>query len=222
MKSIKINKLNYTYPKTNFNISVDDFVINSNQLTIILGDNGCGKTTFLKVLLKIINCNNYDVFIDDQSINDYSLGQIGKNIGYLFQEPNRQLFTSNVWDEMTFIAYMLNVDVKVASDKAISLLKKFNLFKNIKQSIYTLSRGEKQRLAICTILMNDIEFLVLDEPTTGLDNKNCDILFETIDLLIKDNIGVLIITHDEKILNRYTQARIITMSNGKIIGDSNG
>ena len=72
-----------------------------------------------------------------------------------------------------------------------------------RRSIYNLSRGEKQRLAIATLLMNDIEYLFLDEPSTGLDIENRKILYDVISDLVKSGIGIAIITHDHEVINKF-------------------
>lgn len=216
MQQIQFNNVYFKYPKSSFEISVDSLTLNCGEICIFYGLNGSGKSTLFKLCLGILKAQKGSIKVFDLDVSESSLGQIGKYVGYLFQEPSKQLFTTSVWDEITFIPYLKGVDTKVIQEKAVDLLKKFNLYHLKTRSIYRLSRGEKQRLAIACILMNDIKYLILDEPTTGLDKENRYILYTVINQLLQEGIGVSVITHDNELKNHFKDARFIKMENGKI------
>ena len=174
---IQLKNVSFTYPKSKFSICCDNLVLREKEVTLFTGENGSGKTTLLKLCCGILKPDEGQLFINGENANKWPLGKIGKNIGYLFQEPSRQLFTATVWEEMNFAGRILGEDSEKMRKKAVALLKQFNMLDMLDRSIYRLSRGEKQRLAIAAILMQDIQYLILDEPTTGLDKEQRDSFF---------------------------------------------
>lgn len=219
MKVIEFNNVYFKYPKNSFELKIDDLSLNDGEITIIHGLNGSGKSTLMKLCIGILKCDMGQITLFGKDVSKCHLGEIGQHIGYLFQEPSKQLFTTSVWDEITFIPYIKGISVEKIQKKALMLLDKFNLSHLKTRSVYRLSRGEKQRLAIACILMNDIKYLILDEPTTGLDRKNRDILYDVIDKLFEDGIGVSVITHDNEMKSHFKNARFIKMENGGVIYD---
>lgn len=159
------------------------------------------------------------ILIDGKETKDMSLGQIGKKIGYLFQNPQNQIFSTTVYEELTFALEFKSVDKEEVEYKANKMLELFYI-KHVKDSLpYKLSQGEKKRLALAAMLINNPEFLILDEPTTGLDVKRINILSDVLDNLKKEKeIGMVIISHDKDFID-YHADRIIKMSKGDIIDD---
>lgn len=219
MKVIEFNNVNFKYSNSAFNLQIENLILNTGEVTIIHGLNGSGKSTLMKLCIGILKPETGKITVFDNDVSECTLGTIGQYIGYLFQEPSKQLFTTSVWDEITFIPFLKGIDTNTIQTKALSLLEKFNLSHLKTRSIYRLSRGEKQRLAIACILMNDIKYLILDEPTTGLDKKNRYILYSVIEQLINDGIGVSIITHDNEMKKYFKDARFVKMENGRLSYD---
>ncbi len=213
---IQLKNAIYTYPKTKFTVTCDDLELGVGESTLITGKNGSGKTTMLKLCCGIIRPDIGSLFIDGEDAQKWPLGRIGKSIGYLFQEPSHQLFTATVWDEMTFIGNILGKDTTMLQNRALALLVRFSLLDLIERSVYRLSRGEKQRLAIAAILMQDIRYLILDEPTTGLDAENRKALYDVIESLLVSGIGVAIISHNNELLSRFNGRRI-HVEDGRVI-----
>lgn len=200
---ISLNGVAFEYPKSNFSLRAENVHFDRGEITLILGANGSGKTTLAKLMCGILKQTNGEILHGGENIKDFSLGKIGQKVSYLFQEPKKQLFTSNVWSEMTFVGQMLEQNMSDVTEKAQKLLEKFNLIKLRNRSIYRLSRGETQRLAIASLLMGDVEFLILDEPTSGLDKDNREILFNTLESLSQNAIGIAIVTHDKEVVERF-------------------
>jgi energy-coupling factor transport system ATP-binding protein len=213
---IELKDVAFAYPKSHFQVCCQDFKLNTGEITLVTGKNGSGKTTLLKLCCGILRPDTGSLYIYGEDTQKWPLGRIGKSIGYLFQEPSHQLFTATVWDEMTFIGSILGKDCKTLQEKAVSLLQRFNLLDLMERSIYRLSRGEKQRLAIAAILMQEIHYLILDEPTTGLDGENRNALYDVIASLLHDGIGIAIISHDKEMISRYGERRI-TVENGRVV-----
>lgn len=213
---IRIEKLFCSLNKVqvlkNINIS-----LNKNEFVSIIGPNGSGKTTLGKVVTGIIKQDSGDIFIDGKNIKDLSLPQIGGKIGYLFQNPDRQIFAPRVYEELSFALKYKKTSTDIIEQRVNEVLDIFELGHLRNASTYSLSQGEKQRLAIGAILLNDPEYLILDEPTTGLDPKRKNELNKLLNTLIK-KVGVLLISHDKTFVLNHSH-RIIELYDGSIIND---
>lgn len=191
---------------------------NKYETTAILGPNGSGKTTLGKLIAGILKPQRGQVYVFNKSTLDLTLSEIGSKIGYLFQNPEKQFFANTVYDELTFILKLKSHDEKYIEEKAKELIKLFQLKGLGKSSPFLLSQGEKERLAIAAVLINQPEYLILDEPTTGLDNRRKEILIDILKRLKEREIGMTIISHDLEFVKAISN-RLITINRGEIEDD---
>lgn len=187
-----------------------DFPING--FVSLTGPNGSGKTTLGKVMTGIMPFQTGQVSIEGKDISSMSLSQIGRKIGYLFQNPDKQIFAPTVYEELAFGMKFKNCSEDEIRKRTDEMLDIFDLVSIKDSTSYFLSQGEKQRLAIAAILVNDPEFLILDEPTTGLDIKRKEDLSKYLDR-IKNKVGILMISHDKGFIDRHSE-RIIKLEEG--------
>jgi len=189
--------------------------LDKNQCTALIGHNGSGKTTLGKQIVGILQATSGDVFIEGINNCNLKLHDIGKKIGYLFQNPDKQIFAPTVYEELAF-ASKYNVQATENIDTKIrEILDIFDLTDHINAKTYNMSQGEKQRVALATIMLNNPEYLILDEPTTGLDKLRKDEFGKLLDKFINKGIGVLLISHDLKFIDKHA-TRIIEMRSGRI------
>lgn len=215
-EAIILENISFSYPKGGFTLTCPKLCFETGRIALITGKNGSGKTTLSKLMCGILRPDSGNVMIFSELANDMSLGAIGKHVGYLFQEPARQLFTPTVWEELTFIDNINGVDSEQTAIRADELLKRFNMQDLKHRNTYKLSRGEKQRLALCAILMQGTKFLILDESTTGLDKQNRQTLYSIMEELAASGAGFAVITHDNEVINRYPDVRI-HVENGAVL-----
>ncbi len=213
--AVALLDLSFQYPKGDFTLSCPRLEFNFGELSLITGPNGSGKTTLSKLMCGILKPQRGSLYLSGEKANAWPLGKIGKRVGYLYQDPAWQLFAPTVWEEMTFVDNLLGRDPRAAEKKAAGLLEQFGLSSLKKRSVYRLSGGEKQRLALATILMAGAEFLILDEPTVGLDQENREKLYSLIDGLLKMGKGLAVITHEKELLGRL-RARRIRLEGGRV------
>lgn len=213
---IHVRDLHFQYPRSSFTLQAEKLDFHAGRVYVIEGKNGSGKTTLSKLLCGILKTETGIVEIFGESVNELSLGRIGEQVGYLFQEPSMQLFTATVKDELTFVSDFLGEEKHSVNERAERLLTLFQLEHLRERSIYRLSRGEKQRLALAAILMSRPKFLLLDEPTTGLDKVNRHILYSTIDQLVGEGMGFAIVSHSKELQSRYG-AQGVHVSEGKAV-----
>lgn len=219
MEYIEFRDVSFEYIKEKPILNRFNIKINSREVTAILGSNGSGKTTLGKLLVGILKPNKGSVIVLDNDTRDMSLGEIGQRIGYLFQNPERQIFAATVEDEIGFVLELKGYDKEQIKAKVEDMLSLFQLNEVRKSFPFKLSHGEKERLALAAILVNEPVYLVLDEPTTGLDMERRRILLDVLKVLKEKDIGMTIISHDEEFVKSIS-SRIIRMHRGEIVEDT--
>ncbi|WZL72373.1 ABC transporter ATP-binding protein [Clostridiaceae bacterium 35-E11] len=218
MPYIEVKKVDFCYPQKEMlfkNISID---FSCDEFTAIIGHNGSGKTTLGKLLVGIYKPISGDILIKDENTKKLSLGQLGKKVGYLFQNPNRQLFTNSVIDEISFPMKLKGIPEDTIDEACDKLLDFFELNHLRNAFPFNLSQGERQRVALAAILVNKPEFLILDEPTTGLDHKRKEVLSSYLKNLKKQGIGIVAISHDMDFVEKHADRKIL-IAGGEIVGD---
>lgn len=189
------------------------------DFTAIIGPNGSGKTTLGKLMAGIFKPQKGSVFIDNEDSRHMSLGAIGKKVGYLFQNPERQIFAPKVYEELAFPLELKGLDKSLIEEKVQEALTTFHLNHLSNSFPFTLSQGEKQRLALAALLINEPQFLILDEPTTSLDIERKKVFSDILDVLKNKGVGIAVISHDTAFIKKHA-TRIIEMAGGEIVGDS--
>lgn len=221
-----MNLLKYIeFRNTSFEYIKDKKVINSistkvykDDITAIVGPNGSGKTTLGKLMIGILKPTFGKVYMFNKDIKYMTLGQVGKQVGYLFQNPEKQFFSCTVEEEIGFVLKIKGFDREYIDKKVEYLLELFQL-DHLKEAFpLKLSQGEKQRLAIAAILANEPEYLILDEPTKGLDMDRKTILVDILEKLNEKGIGITLISHDYNLVNQISN-RVIEIYRGEIVED---
>jgi len=204
MSFYTINSLTFSYAGTDKLFQNISFDIEANQHIGLVGPNGCGKTTLVKLMLGILKPQGGEIYLEGNNIKDISLSDVGKKVGYVFQNPDKQLFCPTVLEQMRFsFAYGSCNPGEAEHDNTDYYLKAFDLMQYKSLSPMKLSRGEKQRLALASVLSRDVKFLILDEPSTGLDILRKKQLENCLMALKQEGKGYMMISHETKFLDRY-------------------
>jgi len=211
--TIETRDLCFQYPNSSFCLSKVNFTMQPGELAALTGPNGSGKTTFGKLLCGLLKPSGGSVLFDSENTAKWSLGQRGQHIGYLFQEPARQIFAPTALEDLTFTQELCGIPPARAKSRAVELLRRFDLQHLAARGTLTLSRGEQQRLAICGLLLNKPGALVLDEPTTGLDARRRAILADAMQECLGAGVSILLISHDMNFA-RANCTRELRMENG--------
>ncbi|WP_352419110.1 ABC transporter ATP-binding protein [Proteiniborus sp.] len=215
MSFYTIDSISFSYNKTETLFKDVSFNIEKNQNIGLIGPNGCGKTTLANIMMGILKVQSGEVYLQGKNIKQLSLSDIGKRVGYVFQNPEVQLFCPTVKDQMYFsIRYNKDIEEDQIDEKIKHLLYIFELDKHKDHSPLNLSIGEKQRLALASVLSREVEFLILDEPTTSLDILRINQLEKYLSIIQQKGIGYLIISHDRGFLNKHVDKLLILKSEG--------
>lgn len=184
----------------------------SDKITFITGKNGSGKSTLLKLLVKIEKYSKGKIYFNDKEIKKIKMYKLGKKCGYLFQNPDDMLFANTVEDELYFLNSLYNKKVDIDfKQKTAKYVENFNLSDHLDKFPLQLSSGQKQKLALITLFQRDLDYLILDEPTSFLDNDSKMYLIEILKEKVEKGCKLIIATHDEMLINSFSQKKIVEL-----------
>lgn len=212
-KKYNPNKPNENTVLTDISLSVQD-----GDFIAIMGRSGAGKSTLLHIIALLDNPTGGKYFFNGKNVAELSDSRSAKyrneNIGILLQDF-RLIETENVIKNVAAPLYFSKTPFNQIKGKAYSALEKIGITKLAKQTVSTLSGGEKQRVALARAIVNSPSLLLADEPTGALDSKNRDMLMDLILELNRQKTTVIIVTHDDEVARRC--ACTLCMSDGKIV-----
>lgn len=172
-----------------------DFRAGDGEVTVLLGRNGAGKSTLLKQFNGLLEPDTGAVYVDGDRVeydND-SLRALRTTVGYVFQDPENQLVAPTVGQDVAFGPENVGID---ATEPTRDALETVGLTGFEDRLCSTLSGGEKKRASLAGVLAMDPDYLLLDEPTLGLDGDGCTRILEYVEALRDEGITVVIATHD--------------------------
>lgn len=217
---IQVNNLDFTYPDGTKALEHINVSIKIGEFIALIGQNGSGKTTLSKLLNGLYKPTSGDVIVDGLNSKTTPIVQRVRRVGYVFQNPDHQLFNNNCWDEIAYGPRNIELpedEVKIRVEEATQVVGLPKIY--FEEHPFFLSKGLRQRVAIASILALRPQVIIVDEPTTGQDARQS---FEIMDFLkdLNENHGhtIIIITHDMPIVAQYAR-RVILMSEGKILAD---
>ena len=192
--------------------------IGSGETVAIVGENGAGKTTLVKHVTGLLKPVTGNVLVDGQNTRETSTAQLSRKVGVAFQNPDHQLFSESVEEEMSFALRNFGFAPALVEQRVKWGLELFGLEEYRKSSPLILSGGEKKRLTLACILAWDPEVVILDEPTVGQDSIQKEKLVGTIGMLTSSGKTVVVVSHDIEFLWPM-QPRVVVMKAGRVLGD---
>lgn len=197
---------------------VDDvsFEINRGEFVAIIGENGAGKSTISKLIDGLIKPKTGTVTVAGLDTAKTKTSTLAKHIGFLFQNPDRQICKNTVRGEISFGLELTGCEIKLIDKKVSQIINEFG-FDGDKDP-FSLSRGERQRVALASLIAVEPEIMILDEPTTGLDYKECMQVMDAIKELNCKGVTVVMVCHDMEVVLDFA-SRILVVSRGKLIAD---
>jgi energy-coupling factor transport system ATP-binding protein len=193
--------------------------IREGEFVAILGQNGSGKTTLAKHLNGLLKPAGGEVRVGGVASTGMSAGELGRRVGYVFQNPDHQIFEERILDEVLFGPKKFGIEPEQAEEQARDALETVGLWERHTEDPFTLTKGLRQKVAVASVLATRPSAIVLDEPTTGLDYGELRQMMSLIERLNEDGHTIIMITHCIWIAAQYAH-RTILMSNGKIVADA--
>jgi energy-coupling factor transport system ATP-binding protein len=187
-------------------------------MVAVVGQNGAGKSTLLKQLNGLIKPTGGRVCVAGLDTQSTPVSEMAKHIGYLFQNPDHQIFCQTVGEEIAFGMKNIGVPLDEIAERTQRIASLLDLSDKLTAHPFTLSRGDRQRTALAGVLAVEPKVLVLDEPTTGQDYSECIKIMEIVSGIHQKGATVLMVSHDMEIVSDYAQ-RVILMCDGRVTGD---
>lgn len=214
---ISVSDLSFGYDSKRKVLENINFQLKKGESLGLVGANGVGKSTLLRILVGLNTGFQGDVMVNNIPLEKKNLKTIRKNIGYVFQDADSQLFMSTVFDDVAFAPRNYGMSEAEVNEKTMEALKVVHIEQLKDKQIYKLSGGEKKLASIATILSTEPDVILMDEPSVALDPKNRRNL---INILNRLNQAKIIASHDLNMI-MDTCERTILLSDGKIIKDGN-
>jgi len=215
---IMLENIHFTYEGIYTALRGVSLQIDSSELVAIMGSNGAGKTTLIKHINGLLRPQKGRVFLDDRNTSHMSVAEIAREVGLVFQNPDHQLFLDTVEKEVLFGLKKLGFSEDEANEKAQATLEKLGIIDLVERSPFSLSGGERKRVALASVLASQPRILALDEPTIGQDALQKRYLAELLMEMNSEGKTVIVVTHDiEFVIEHFP--RTIAMADGRIIAD---
>lgn len=217
---IQFENVSYRYDKQSPSVIRNlQLEIQRGEFVALIGQNGAGKTTAAKHINGILKPSAGNVLVEGRATSSYSRNDMARTIGYCYQNPDHQIFSTTVENEVEYGPKALGYSVAKVKQQAEMAIDLVGLNDRRKNHPSMLGRGERQRLAVASIVAMGVSTLVVDEPTTGLDYAG---VVRIMDLLASWNQAqhttIVIITHDIPIVADYVP-RTVLMGQGSILMD---
>jgi energy-coupling factor transporter ATP-binding protein EcfA2 len=188
------------------------------ELTAIIGNNGSGKSTLMKLIVGLLRPTEGRVVVDGVDTRGAKVSSLAQKIGFIFQNPNDQLFANSVEEEIGFGLRNLALPAEAIAGRVEATLQQFGLTAARAMFPRFLSRGDKQKVCIASIVAMRPQVLLLDEPTTGQDHRDSRQILDLATELNRRGMTVLLVTHDLINVAEYTR-RVIVLNDGVLVRD---
>ena len=216
----KINNLNYKYEKDSNALENINMDFSKGDIIGIIGSNGSGKSTLFMNLMGILKPTSGEILFKDKQI-DYKkkgLYNLRKQVGIVFQDPEKQIFYSRVYDDIAFSLRNIGIDEETIKLRIKEALVAVNGIDFINKPVHFLSYGQKKRVAIASVIAMENEIVLLDEPTAGLDPISTTLIIDIIKKLKNKGIKVIISSHDMNLIYEICDY-VYVLNKGKTIAD---
>lgn len=215
----EIADLHHEYEKQSEVLKGVNLTIRKGEMIAILGKNGSGKTTLAKHLNGLLKPSKGKVLFKGAPITSRPLSETAKEIGLVFQNPDHQVFSATVQDEVSFAPKNFGLSEEETKKRVQTAIKATRLEGYEDKDPFHLTKGERQRVAVASVLAGQPEVLIMDEPTTGLDIDEQKKIMELLVELNQQGHTIIIITHAVHIAMEYAK-RTVLMADGRIIADA--
>jgi energy-coupling factor transport system ATP-binding protein len=215
---IEVKNIRFTYPNGIEALKGISLTIEDGEFLAIMGQNGAGKTTLVKHFNGLLKPTKGRVLVDGVDTTKASVAILSRNVGFVFQNPDHQLFSEAVEDEIAFALRNFGFKEEVIEKRITWALNLLALTQYRKTSPFMLSGGERKRVALASVLAWDPKMLILDEPTIGQDYEQKEKLRQFILQMKTQQKTVIAVTHDVEFVAECNP-RVLLMREGKIIAD---
>jgi energy-coupling factor transport system ATP-binding protein len=215
---IEARDLVHRYPGGVEALSGVDLTLRRGEFVAVVGQNGSGKTTLVKHFNGLLHPTGGEVRVGGRPTTGERVGRLGRTVGYVFQNPDHQIFAESVADEVAFGPRNHGVPEEEVGQRVTEALAAVGLGGREEEDPFTMTKGERQRVAVASVLATRPEVIVLDEPTTGLDYREQRDMMELVRRLNGAGHTVVCVTHSMWVVTEYAR-RTVVMRDGRVTAD---
>lgn len=215
---LAFESVRFRYPSGVEAVRGVSLTIDSGQRVAIIGENGAGKTTLVRHLNGIFRPTEGAVRVGDVDTAGQTIAQLAAQVGYVFQNPDEQIFARTVQADVEFGPRNLGLDPAEASARAAAALAAVQLSAEAGAHPHHLSLSERKRVALAGVLAMRTPVVVLDEPTTGQDARGVELIAGIVESLTADGRTIVAITHDMDFCAEHFD-RVVVMADGVVVAD---
>jgi cobalt/nickel transport system ATP-binding protein len=212
--SFQFDTVSYRYPDGTDALKSISLKLHKGSKIALVGANGSGKTTFLLLLNGILKPTSGQIYVDDRPL-DYEqafLTQLRRRVGFVFQDPNDQLFAATVRQDIAFGPLNMGLDIEEVNARVSEALESVGMVEYADKPPHFLSMGQKKRIAIAGILAMRPDIIVMDEPTSMLDGKMADQIMDLLTRLNSEGKTVITATHDVDLALEWSDLVLVLRS----------
>ena len=223
MREVHFESVSYSYPKERSGTALRrvfdclSIRLSPGRIYVMTGPNGSGKSTFARLMAGIICPDQGKVVIGGKNIKGESLPDVGRAVGYVMQDPSRQLITGNPVEEVSFGLRNWGMPKAAAAAMAESALRDYGLSHTKQTHVQRLSKGEKVRLALASVSVLNPDWLILDESLASLDADSRSIVIGKLEALRETGRGILVITHSPMLSDEIRGTKIAVEKGGNML-----
>lgn len=211
---VRFDEVSFTYPNGGASVSGLNFEVYPGEMLAVLGQNGAGKTTLAKLLNGLLHPDEGRVIIAGMNTQEHPASSLARVCSTLFQNPDRQICKNTVLEEVAFGLELQGCDNAEARSRALRVIERFGLPPD--EAPFSLSRGQRQMVALASVVVMEPRVVVLDEPTSGLDYRECMTVMETVAEMSERGCAVVMVCHDMEVVSDFAK-RVLVMAGGEII-----
>lgn len=216
--AIEIKNVSFAYKQNNAVLNDINLNFHSGEIVAILGRNGSGKTTLVRHIIGLLQPDQGKVIVLGKNVAETPTYELAQEVGFCFQNPNHQIVSFNVRDEILFGLKAHEIDPAEFETRTHEALEFVDILEYIDAEVFDLGKGQKQRLALASVLTLRPKILIIDEPTTGQDPRMAKEIFDIIKRLNDTGTTVLMITHKIDYAAIYAQ-RAVVLQKGNVAYD---
>lgn len=215
---IDVKDVTHAYPDGTKALRGLNLRLRQGEFVAVLGQNGSGKTTLMKHFNGLLKPTTGQITVAGLDTRKASIAELSGIVGYIFQDPNSQIFKMKVRDEIAFGPQNLKQPPDEVRRRVEEAAQQLEIQHLLDQNPFFLSKGEKQRVAVAAVMAMRPQVLVLDEPTTGQDLRRSQEILDLCCKLNETGTTIIMITHDMKLAARYAD-RVVVMKDGTVLAD---
>jgi len=215
---LEVRDLCFGYNKGQHTLQNVSFSIGKGEMVSIVGRNGAGKSTLSKLICGFETQDSGEIYLNGKDLKDENIRRRAKHIGYVMQNPNQMISKTMIYDEVAMALQGSGLTEEQIREKVDDTLKVCGLYPFRKWPVSALSFGQKKRVTIASVLEQDPELILLDEPTAGQDFRHYTDIMEFLQGLNTRGVTVVMITHDMHLMLEYTP-RALVFCDGQLIAD---